>query len=63
LADGSETVFDVYEGTAMWDRRVRRIAVDAADADPLVGMALLAGYELMMQVRSGGKVTIKALSK
>jgi clan AA aspartic protease len=63
LADGSETVFDVYEGTAIWDRRVQRIAVDAADADPLVGMALLAGYELKMQVRSGGKVTIKALSK
>jgi clan AA aspartic protease len=63
LADGNETVFDVYEGTVTWDRRVRRVAVDAADTDPLVGMALLRGYELKMQVRTSGKVTIKSLSK
>ena len=35
--------------------------VDEADSDPLVGMGLLKGYELRMQVRSGGKVRIKRL--
>ena len=32
----------------------RRVAVDAAAADPLVGMALLQGSELTMQVEDGG---------
>jgi hypothetical protein len=40
---------------------VRRILVDAADADPLVGTRLLKGRELKMQVRARGKVTIKRL--
>jgi clan AA aspartic protease len=61
LADGSQSIFDIYDGTVIWDRRRQRIPVDEADADPLVGMALLEGYELKMQVRAGGKVTIKPL--
>jgi clan AA aspartic protease len=61
LADGSDSVFDVYDATVVWDRRSRRIPVHEADADPLVGMALLEGYELNVQVRQRGKVTIKKL--
>jgi len=61
LADGSETVFDIHEATVRWDRQARRIAVDAADTAPLVGMALLDGYELRMQVRKRGKVIIRPL--
>jgi clan AA aspartic protease len=63
LADGREAHFDIYEATVVWERHARRINVYAADAAPLVGMALLRGYELKMQVRTGGKVTIKSLSK
>ena len=59
--DGSESVFDIYEGTVLWDGSPRRIAVDEASTAPLVGMALLDGYELNVQVRSGGNVTIKVL--
>ena len=62
LADGSKTLFDVYEATVMWDRRARRVPVDEADTDPLIGMALLSGYELRMQVRARGKLTIKRLA-
>jgi clan AA aspartic protease len=61
LADGSECLFDVYVGNVLWDGQVRRILVDEADTDPLVGMALLSGYELKMQIRSRGKVAIKRL--
>lgn len=61
LADGSETFFDVYEGTAVWDRRRRRIPVYELDSAPLVGMALLEGYELKVQVRNRGKVSIQPL--
>jgi clan AA aspartic protease len=63
LADGSEHLFDVFEGTVRWNRRALRIAIDNADTQPLVGMALLSGCELKMQVRTGGRVVIKRLSR
>mgnify|MGYP001596003583 FL=1 len=62
LADGRESVFDIYEATVIWDGQVRRIPVDEAKTTPLVGMSLLDGYELTMQVRSSGNVIIRALS-
>jgi clan AA aspartic protease len=58
LADGSESLFDIYDGTAVWDRCRRRIPIDEADTTPLVGMALLDGWELKVQVRRRGKVTV-----
>lgn len=61
LADGNETVFDVYEATVVWDGTPRRIVVDAANVDPIVGMRLLEGHELTIQAIEGGKVIIKAL--
>ena len=62
LADGSTSLFDVYEATVLWDGTPRRVAVDAADIDPLVGMRLLDGYELTVQAVVGGQALIKALS-
>jgi predicted aspartyl protease len=61
LADGNETFFDIYEGTVVWDRRRRLIPVYEADSEPLVGMALLEGYELKVQVRKRGTVAIQRL--
>jgi clan AA aspartic protease len=57
LADGSECLFDVYEGKITWDGKSLDILIDEADADPLVGMRLLKDHELKMEVRMGGKVT------
>ncbi|MGH9835021.1 MAG: clan AA aspartic protease [Blastocatellia bacterium] len=61
LADGSETFFDLYEATVVWDGNPRRVAADAVDADSLLGMSLLRGYEMTIQVINGGEVTIKPL--
>jgi clan AA aspartic protease len=61
LADGSETLFDSYEATVDWDGAPRHVTVDAADAEPLVGMALLSGNELTVQAVPGGLVTITSL--
>lgn len=61
LADGSETLFEVHEAEVIWDESPRRDFVDAADTDPLVGMALLDGHELTVQVVNGGDVFIKEL--
>jgi clan AA aspartic protease len=62
LADGREIEHDIYEGVVVWDRRRRLIDVDESESDPLVGMAMLEGFELNMQVRSRGKVRIQRLS-
>jgi predicted aspartyl protease len=61
LADGSECLFDVFEAEVLWDGLVRRVPIDEADTDPLLGMTLLDGYELKIEVRTGGKVEIEAL--
>ena len=63
LADGSISYFDVYQANVIWDGRARTVFVDEFDAAPLVGMALLRGYEYKMQVRARGKVTIKRLPR
>jgi predicted aspartyl protease len=61
LGDGSVTQFDYFDADIDWDGSVRSTSVHATDGDPLVGMALLAGYELTIQVVPGGRVTIAAL--
>lgn len=40
---------------------MREILVDEADSEPVIGMQMLKGYELKMQVCPRGKVTIKRL--
>ncbi len=62
LADGSECLFDVFEAKVVWDGELRDILVDEADADPLVGMRVLRGYELKIEILENGSVTIKRLS-
>jgi clan AA aspartic protease len=61
LADGSESLFDVYEAAVIWDGQPRRVFVDAADTEPLVGMALLYGHELTVHAVEGGGVFIRTL--
>ena len=63
LANGSVSVFDVYQAKVVWDGRLRSVFVDEFDSSPLIGMALLRGYEYKMQVRARGKVTIKRLPR
>jgi clan AA aspartic protease len=63
LADGSERIVDVYVSRVEWDGKVRTILAVEVDSDPLVGMRLLRGHELKMQVRARGKVTIKRLGR
>ena len=62
LGDGSICMFNVFEASVIWDGQLRAIEVNDSETDPLVGMALLEGYELNVQGTPGGMVTIKALS-
>jgi clan AA aspartic protease len=61
LGDGSTCVCDIYAGIAVWDRRSISIFVEEANTTPLVGMELLRGFELKMDVVRRGRVTIKPL--
>ena len=61
LADGSIQAFDVYVATVDWHGRPRSVEVEAADAEPLLGMALMQGSELRLQVVPGGSVLITEL--
>jgi clan AA aspartic protease len=61
LGDGSEITFDIHEAVVLWDGQPRRIAVDAADTAPLLGMGLLYGHELILQVIEGGSALIRPL--
>jgi clan AA aspartic protease len=60
LANGSEELFDIYGVTVLWDGQQRYIEADAVDTTPLVGMSLLGGYDLHIQVADGGHVLIQA---
>ena len=61
LANGTEDQCDIYAATVIWDGRPRNILVEVASTDPLIGMALLYGYDVHMQVVEGGSVIIQAL--
>lgn len=61
LADGSETLFDVFEAHVNWDGMRRVIPVDESDSDPLVGMQLMHGFELRIEAVVGGVVELKLI--
>jgi clan AA aspartic protease len=58
LGDGTECVFDVYEAVVVWDENLLIIPIDEADSEPLVGMSLMEGYQLTVQVFEGGHVEL-----
>jgi predicted aspartyl protease len=62
LRDGQVHVFEVYAATVLWDGQPRVVETDETDTIPLIGMGLLAGYEVRLQVIDGGLVTIEALA-
>jgi clan AA aspartic protease len=63
LADGSECTYDVFVASVLWDGRIRRILIDEADVEPLVGIRLMKDHELRVQVRDCGRVTLRRLTR
>ena len=58
LADGSQALFDVYSANVLWDGQSLDIPIDAIDSDPLVGMSLMYGYELLLPIVDGATFTL-----
>ena len=63
LGDGSETIFDIYNATVIWDGQIKDIEVNAADTEPLIGMSLLYGYKLQINTIENGLVIIESLNQ
>jgi clan AA aspartic protease len=61
LANGATDQCDFYAADIIWDGRGKPILVDSADVKPLIGMDLLYGYEVRIEVTDGGSVTIEEL--
>ena len=61
LGDGSEVLFDIYDGMVIWGGKYREIEINAAETEPLIGMSLLRGYRLQVDTVQGGLVTISEL--
>jgi hypothetical protein len=43
----------------VWDGAYMTIPIDEADSEPLVGMSLMEGYQLTVQVLEEGSVEIR----
>lgn len=62
LADGSETTFNIYRGIVLWDGQPQTIPIYEMDAEPLVGMSLMYGYELVLPVVDGATFTLGSIA-
>jgi clan AA aspartic protease len=61
LADGTVRQFDTYGADVEWDGSPRGVVVSAVGNEALVGMGLLAGHELRVEVKPGGLVEVRPL--
>ncbi|HKQ78656.1 MAG TPA: clan AA aspartic protease [Blastocatellia bacterium] len=61
LGDGSAVVLDAYLATVPWHGQDRDVLVLEAEGGALIGMSLLHGSRLSMEVMDDGEVTIEEL--
>jgi clan AA aspartic protease len=62
LGDGSFQDFEMYDGAVIWNGQMRRVEVNAAETDSLIGMGLLEDCKLEIEARLGGEVKITPMS-
>ena len=61
LGDGNVVVLDMYLAKVLWHGREREVLALQADGGPLVGMSLLYGNRVTLDVIDDGNVTIDSL--
>lgn len=59
LADGTVVETRYHRGRVLWHGRERGVQVLSAGGGPLVGMALLRGSRLTVEVEPGGEVVVE----
>ena len=60
LGDGNDVDLDLYRAVVSWDGTDRYIFVISTIGNPLIGMSMLRGYEIRIDVVDGGAVRIEA---
>jgi predicted aspartyl protease len=61
LADGSVSQFDIFAAEVEWGSAWRAVLVSAIGKEALLGMGLMAGHKLLVEVVPGGLVEISPL--
>ena len=61
LADGSVRSFDIYAAEVAWGDAWRSVLVSAVGEEALLGMRLLVGHRLCIEVDPGGVVEVTPL--
>lgn len=62
LGDGNSCIFEVYIAEVIWDGKYLTVDINEAETTALIGMRLLQGYDLHIQIIENGYVTIEKLS-
>ena len=60
VADGRVTNLDIHNVSVLWDGQLRDIQVCASEGRSLVGMLMLDGHRLYIDVEIGGQALIEA---
>jgi predicted aspartyl protease len=63
LADGTFRPFDIYAAEVEWDGAWRPVLVAAIGQEALVGMRLLTGHGVWMEVVPGGVVEVTPVTR
>jgi len=61
LANGSEVEVAVYEAVVLWNNEERDVSVLESDG-ALLGMAMLRGCEVKIEIVDGGAISIEAIT-
>ena len=61
LANGQEWPVELYLGFISWDDRILPRLIHQSDGNPLIGMNLMTGFRLTMDIRAGGDVVIEEI--
>ena len=61
LAVGEEVELPAWRGLILWNGRPRLVEIVETDSEPLLGMELLRGNRITIDVSEGGAVTVDAL--
>ena len=63
LGDGNEVNMDLFLGVIQWEGSPRDVLVLETEGGTLVGMALLGGCRVIMDVEEDGVVSVESLAK
>ena len=61
LGDGNPQPCDVYDGEIAWNTQLRSIEIEAAETQPLIGMELMRGYDLHIEVFEAARLALQPL--